>query len=481
MSNIAHATLFRLGYSIKWQATYVAKDKLYKNYLQINLVIYRFINNFFKVYTTPIFTPGRNRASRMGTGSSNKTSGLDNLIFNPFIENTFVFSHLAISRANRLEISCYFLDTLLDEWRLSFLHSIRNSSSTFFRPKRYPYKKLTSLTDLSYFPKFYRQTYKFKKIKKKLSRRSITQINRFFRKRRKGLKTYLRLKPLKKQIRAIIAKERSHQPFNKRYAIFNERTFDAMNKYLRILRFYPLFLYDNEFENDHIEIRSRFKMLKICLILFKQKIACWKQQQFYIIILKNLLLSVFKCPRFVPPFAMFKLLNSIIIREFSFKHLNFYFFKEIFFGRFILFQGAGSAIYSSLKEFDKNENIFINFFGMHTRNISASFITNFIIIKLGQYFTIHQILGPFLRKLRNTGYIKGFRIIVAGRLTRKERAAYIVRTAGDITLGTKSCYIDYAADFKIMRFGVVGVKVWFYLKGIRPYYYVFKYRYRKKI
>jgi len=49
----------------------------------------------------------------------------------------------------------------------------------------------------------------------------------------------------------------------------------------------------------------------------------------------------------------------------------------------------------------------------------------------------------------------------------------MVRQHGPVTLATKSRFIDYAADFKIMRFGVVGVKVWFYLTKSRPYFYIF--------
>jgi hypothetical protein len=89
-------------------------------------------------------------------------------------------------------------------------------------------------------------------------------------------------------------------------------------------------------------------------------------------------------------------LNTLIIREFSFKHLNLFYFKEIFLERFLIFQGASSAIYSSLKSFDKNDRIQLSFLGMHVRNITASFITNYIIIKLGQYFSIHDIIRPFL-------------------------------------------------------------------------------------
>lgn len=88
-------------------------------------------------------------------------------------------------------------------------------------------------------------------------------------------------------------------------------------------------------------------------------------------------------------------------------------------------------------------------------------------------------MRPFLRSLRNTSLLLGFKIIVAGRLTRKERAAYIVRQYGDFTLGTKSCKLDYAADSRIMRFGVVGCKTLLTIQNKRSYYYNFTFAYLK--
>lgn len=239
-------------------------------------------------------------------------------------------------------------------------------------------------------------------------------------------------------------------------------------------------LYDTKYyATPRSPIKNCFKFVRACLEYFHLKYYSWKQQYFITILLKNALLSTFQNTRFVPRLRFFKVLNSLILREFSFKHLNFYYFKKIFQERFLIFQGAGSAIYSSIKSFDKNNIIKLSFFGMHVRNISASFITNYIIIKLGQYFTISQILKPIVKRLKKASYLNGFRIIVAGRITRRERAAYLVRRSGDVTLAKKSCVIDYAADFKIMRFGVVGVKVWFHLIAVKPYYYVFKFTYKK--
>ena len=50
----------------------------------------------------------------------------------------------------------------------------------------------------------------------------------------------------------------------------------------------------------------------------------------------------------------------------------------------------------------------------------------------------------------------------------------MVRRRGIITLSDRMKYIDYANDFKIMRFGVVGVKVWLNQPKNKSYSYLFQ-------
>jgi len=73
--------------------------------------------------------------------------------------------------------------------------------------------------------------------------------------------------------------------------------------------------------------------------------------------------------------------------------------------------------------------------------------------------------------LKRNSYLTGFQIIVAGRLTRKERAAFMIRKSGRISFSSKNRDVHYACDGKIMRFGMVGVKIWFNYKRKRPAIY----------
>lgn len=257
---------------------------------------------------------------------------------------------------------------------------------------------------------------------------------------------------------------------------------DKYKKFLRLstirsrLRSYPLSFYSFFLKNRHPFVlppsRKRFTLLKVLILLFLFFLgASYKYQFYYLLILRQLLSSLFSLPAHKPKFFFVRQLNTFLIKETTFRHLQVYYFRKIFQSRFLVFQGAFTAIVSSIQAFDKTTSMAVSFIGMHVRNASAPLVCNYIVHKLGQYFTIHEILRPVIFDLRSSPLLAGFRIVVAGRLTRKERAAFMVRKNGKVTLSEKDANIHYAADFKIMRFGVVGVKVWLEKKRSRPYYY----------
>ena len=245
-------------------------------------------------------------------------------------------------------------------------------------------------------------------------------------------------------------------------------------KLSRIFPYINFLTYTNN-NRSPILIKNRFKLLKIFLCIFMQKIQSWHQKYFFLIIFRRLLLSVIPLFPYMPLFSVFKFLNLLRIKEYSFKHLNLYFFRHIYNKRFFLFKSANAAIYTALKSFDKNDQIKISFLSLHQYGVTAAQICNYISIKLSQYFKLFEILTPVIRVLKRANTIKGFRILVVGRLTRRERAAHIIRHKGSIPLSTKTKNIDYAMDHKIMRFGVVGIKVWLHLRSLRPSVYQFQF------
>lgn len=73
MGHLVHAKFFRLGFTQKWISAYVEKTFLYRKYLQEDLIIFRFINLFFKAYSIPVFSADENRTIR--DQKNNKISG----------------------------------------------------------------------------------------------------------------------------------------------------------------------------------------------------------------------------------------------------------------------------------------------------------------------------------------------------------------------------------------------------------------------
>jgi len=144
----------------------------------------------------------------------------------------------------------------------------------------------------------------------------------------------------------------------------------------------------------------------------------------------------------------------------------------------MFFLNAYNYIQASISTFDYNDKLQLYISSLYVQNVTATHICNYIRIKLGQYYRIGEIQNPILRLLQKN-QMKGFRIMVVGRLTRKERAAYQIRGRGSIPRARKTALIDYAADHKIMRFGTVGIKVWLYDRRKRPLLYNFKFNGQK--
>jgi hypothetical protein len=168
----------------------------------------------------------------------------------------------------------------------------------------------------------------------------------------------------------------------------------------------------------------------------------------------------------------------LYLTQFRYRYLQFN--KPIIQTRHRLFQLYGKIILFTLFKacFIRRDHLIITrFYGLYNRNICAQFLVNYIIVKLSQYFTIHPVINPIIRRLERLEYIDGFRFIISGRLTRRQRAAYIVRAHSAMPLAKHDALVDYAFDYKIMKFGVVGIKVLLLISKSRPpAYYFFEYR-----
>lgn len=306
---------------------------------------------------------------------------------------------------------------------------------------------------------------KYHPYKKSLYKRKIKNIRRI-----------RRLKRYKRNLRKFIISRGRNQSDYKQF--IDKLVTSKTRRLKRKMKRYPLFLYSFLLKYKYGFVlpptTKKFHLLKTIIVGFRWILHnSIKVKFFFFTMFRQLLVSLFSLPLYVPKFFIVRMLNLLLIKEFSYRHLNIHYFRKIMNSRYIIFQSAHAAIRNSINSFDKFNKIRSNFFGMHTKNITSSLICNYICHKLGQYFSIQQILGPVLRDLRRSPLLQGFKIVVAGRLTRKERAAFMVRKNGRVSLSQKSAIIDFSSQFKIMRFGMVGVKVWFMRKNIfyKPYMY----------
>lgn len=273
---------------------------------------------------------------------------------------------------------------------------------------------------------------------------------------------------LKKNFRRLRRKIKNHikQKKYKKYIVTNKIKILKIDSLM--LSYLIKILMNNKFL---FILKKSFKILKITIKIFPLFLkATQKKQLFLFKLLKTALLHLISSFDDFS-FIFVKFLNFILLFE-SRWHFIFNFFSFIFKRRFLFFKGANSAILVGIKSFDLSDQILINFYGMHSNNYNASLICNYIKIKLSQYFTIQDV---FFKLLKHISSLKGFKISIVGRLNRRERASIIIKRKKITTLACKSQDIDYAMDSLIMKFGIVGIKIWLVHLKSKPFFYHIKF------
>eukprot|EP01111_Echinosteliopsis_oligospora_P004878 TRINITY_DN17993_c0_g1_i1.p1 TRINITY_DN17993_c0_g1~~TRINITY_DN17993_c0_g1_i1.p1 ORF type:complete len:250 (+),score=-32.77 TRINITY_DN17993_c0_g1_i1:558-1307(+) len=173
-------------------------------------------------------------------------------------------------------------------------------------------------------------------------------------------------------------------------------------------------------------------------------------------------------------------LQCLIHYSYSYSFYNFLNFKHRFFSKYIFFKGVSKTLFRSVLELTNATKLTFNVTGQNKFRFNSSLVLHYILIKLGQYFNINEIVNPLSYFIKYLTTIAGYKILITGRLTRKERAAVMIRSGRRMPLSTISAPIDYSAGFKIMKFGMVGIKVYLLLKpSTLLNLYKFKYIYAK--
>lgn len=114
------------------------------------------------------------------------------------------------------------------------------------------------------------------------------------------------------------------------------------------------------------------------------------------------------------------------------------------------------------------KNIFFNlicnikYIILENSTLNAYIIFKFIYIQLKANRPISLIMRTVYKELSNNDSFKGFKILLRGRFTRKERAFNQVWHAGSVPLSTIVKPINYYSHFFVSKFGVGSIRVWVY-------------------
>jgi len=522
MGHITNATSFRLTSTVKHKFIFAnSLDKRYLEYLQKNFMLLKFLEVFFQYYS---YTATPDNIRKL-TKENVDENFLKKVITNPIVATGFIYSHSNIARGPTLRISVYLFDSELEKWRAKKSHLEKLTPRSMFHPRKFIKRRVRVIYDLARLSKL-RFTQKGKKKRFKVRNRwfkfRIWKKKKFhvLRNRLRWLhllpwiaRNVKKKKKIKKRRykwryvwRTITGKKlrprRKHFEFsNKRHYTLWRRFRTRLPKplfmkrrrrielskkekkyvyqrtnFIKLLRFFPL-IHRTKFirKLPAVQIKNRITFAKIMLRLFSQTIQNAKAQIFITVILRAALLSVVTLPKFRPTFMLFKTIMSLRLIEYQNTRINFYFFRSIFHKRFIFFYNAYNYIRASISTIENNRHLSLSISSLQLRNVTAHHILNYIKIKLGQFFKINDIQSPILRELKKAR-LKGFRIIISGRLTRKERASFMIKGRGAVPKAKKKAFIDYAADYKVMRFGLVGIKIWLHSKTIKPVWYTFKFK-----
>lgn len=97
---------------------------------------------------------------------------------------------------------------------------------------------------------------------------------------------------------------------------------------------------------------------------------------------------------------------------------------------------------------------------LEVSEINAAIMSKYIAIRLRQRFQLKEALMPMLRHLSNNEYVRGFRIVCAGRFTRKEIALYDLRTYSSVPFSGVASRLDFSLSEVVLKYSICGIKVW---------------------
>ena len=103
----------------------------------------------------------------------------------------------------------------------------------------------------------------------------------------------------------------------------------------------------------------------------------------------------------------------------------------------------------------------------HTTQLTAKTILTFVLRRLKKYYFPQEIFPRLLNAIKNFNFYttvddpKGLSFICSGRVTRRQMASCYRYQVGATSKGTINSPLDYAQGVVALKYGTVGVKVYF--------------------
>jgi hypothetical protein len=117
-----------------------------------------------------------------------------------------------------------------------------------------------------------------------------------------------------------------------------------------------------------------------------------------------------------------------------------------------------------IKKFLTNFNLSFIVYFISSNVMTSKMLFNFFCKHLRRKRPINRILNMILWDIKKQRLLIGFKILMAGRFTRKERALYKWIVHKQTPLSLYSSNLDYFSGFFKSRFGVSSFKIWIFKK-----------------
>jgi hypothetical protein len=101
----------------------------------------------------------------------------------------------------------------------------------------------------------------------------------------------------------------------------------------------------------------------------------------------------------------------------------------------------------------------IKFIKLNSSSVTAAAYAKHIWLKLHKKYNFSKVVYMVLRHSRSNSLLKGVRILIDGRATKKQKAWHKTYVEGKVHLSTQSSFLDYSFLHVKLRYGILSAKL----------------------